>query len=418
MGTSDVSLAVERRIVGLIAAVHFVNILDFMVVMPLGPDFSAELGIPTAKLGVVGGAYTAAAAISGLAGAAVLDRFDRRKALGVALVGLMAGTVAGGLATGLGTMLAARVLAGTFGGPATSLGLAILTDTVPVERRGKALGTVMSSFSVASILGVPVALEIARLGGWRMPFFAVAGLGLVLAGGAIALLPPVRGHLDRAATAPPPRPVGAFFRDPAVLLALGGMAAATVSGFAVIPNLSSYLQYNLGYPRDGLGLLYGVGGVVSFVTLQAAGRLVDRQGPLLSVATGTVLFAANLAFGFAWPVAGAPAMVLFTMFMFANGFRMVGLHAQSTRVPLPAERARFMSAQSAVQHLAASAGAVLAASLLTERDDLALIGMERVAALALGVSFLVPVLVAAVQVALRRRDALDESRPAPSIDRE
>lgn len=412
------SLAAERRVVGLIGAVSFVNILDFMVVMPLGPDFAAELGIPTAKLGLVGGAYTAAAAIAGLVGAVALDRFDRRKALGVALVGLMAGTVAGGLATGLGSMLAARVLAGAFGGPATSLGYAILTDVVPVERRGKALGAVMSSFSVASILGVPVALELARWGGWRTPFFAIAALGLVLAGGAIWLLPPVRGHLDRPADAPARRPVGAFLRDPAVLLALLGMAAATVSGFAVIPNLSSYIQYNLGYPRESLGLLYGVGGFISFFTLRAAGRLVDRHGPLISVATGTVLFAGNLALGFAWPVAGLPVMALFCMFMFANGFRMVGLNTLATRVPLPPERARFMSAQSAVQHLAASAGAMLAAAILAERDDHALIGMDRVAALALAVSILVPVLVAAIQASLRRRDAVAESRPAPSVDRE
>src|SRR5437763_8318960 len=91
----------ERAVVLLVAAVQFVNILDFVMVMPLGPDFAAALAIPESKLGLVAGSYTAAAAISGIIGSYFLDRFDRRAALGVAMLGLVAGTAAGGLATGL-----------------------------------------------------------------------------------------------------------------------------------------------------------------------------------------------------------------------------------------------------------------------------------------------------------------------------
>jgi predicted MFS family arabinose efflux permease len=113
----------ERFIVLLVAAVQFVNVLDFMMVMPLGPDFARGLGIPTASLGLVSGSYAVAAALAGFLGASFLDRFDRRKALAVAITGLVAGTAAGALAQGLATMILARVVAGAFGGPATSLAL-------------------------------------------------------------------------------------------------------------------------------------------------------------------------------------------------------------------------------------------------------------------------------------------------------
>jgi predicted MFS family arabinose efflux permease len=115
----------ERKIIFLLAAVSFVNILDFMMVMPLGPDFARSLGIPASKLGIIGGSYTAAAAVAGLIGALFLDRFDRRSALAVAMLGLVTGTAAGGLSRGFGTLVASRVLAGMFGGPATSVGLSI-----------------------------------------------------------------------------------------------------------------------------------------------------------------------------------------------------------------------------------------------------------------------------------------------------
>src|SRR5688572_33450144 len=93
----------ERAIIFCVGAVQFVNILDFMIVMPLGPDFAKALGIPLSHLGYVGGSYTAAACVSGVAGAFFLDRFDRKKALGVSLAGLVLGTLAGAFARGLGT---------------------------------------------------------------------------------------------------------------------------------------------------------------------------------------------------------------------------------------------------------------------------------------------------------------------------
>src|SRR5216110_3166768 len=116
----------ERKLVFLLACVQFINIVDFMMVMPLGPDFARALGMPVDRLGLVAGSYTAAAAIAGLVAAQFLDRFDRRKALFVAMLGLVTATAAGGMATGLGTMLLARIMAGMFGGPATSLSLSIL----------------------------------------------------------------------------------------------------------------------------------------------------------------------------------------------------------------------------------------------------------------------------------------------------
>src|SRR5688572_15137825 len=110
----------ERAIVRLIAAVQFVNILDFVMVMPMGPTFAKQLGFPASEIGHVASAYTYSAAVVGFLGSFVLDRFDRRTALTAALAGLGLATAAGALATDLDTLMAARAVAGLFGGPATS----------------------------------------------------------------------------------------------------------------------------------------------------------------------------------------------------------------------------------------------------------------------------------------------------------
>src|ERR1035437_364115 len=104
----------ERKLIFLISAVQFINIVDFMMVMPMGPDFAPALGIATSKLGLVGGSYGAAAAIAGILGSFFLDRFDRRKVLFIALLGLAMGTIAGGFATDLWTLVGARIIAGIF----------------------------------------------------------------------------------------------------------------------------------------------------------------------------------------------------------------------------------------------------------------------------------------------------------------
>jgi predicted MFS family arabinose efflux permease len=388
----------ERTLLFLVGAVQFVNVLDFMMVMPLGPDFAAALGIATSRLGLVGGAYTFAAAVAGIAGAGLLDRFDRRTALGTAMLGLVVATFTGGLATGFGSMLAARLLAGFFGGPATSIALSIVADQVPPERRGKALGSVMSAFSVASVLGVPAGLELARIGGWRLPFFAVAGLGLALAGSSLALMPPMRGHLEHAG-APAPLPI---LRRPLVLLSLSGSATAFMASFAIIPNIAAHLQLNLGYPRARLGLLYMVGGAVTFGTMRLAGRLVDRTGAPRVAAGATALLVSVLAIGFAFPPAGLPILPVFVAFMVANSTRNVSMSTLSTQVPEAAERGRFMSAQSAVQHLAAAAGAALSSRILWESDG-RLLGMNRLVAFSGTLSLALPFIAAGVASGLRRR---------------
>ena len=51
----------ERKLLLLLGAVQFINVVDFMMVMPLGPDFACDLGIPLSNLGYIGGSYTAAA---------------------------------------------------------------------------------------------------------------------------------------------------------------------------------------------------------------------------------------------------------------------------------------------------------------------------------------------------------------------
>ncbi|MFM2247632.1 MAG: hypothetical protein RL071_3706 [Pseudomonadota bacterium] len=402
MSSAPALMPAERRVLLLLAAVQFVNIVDFMMVMPLGPDFARELGIAPDKLGVIGGSYTAAAAVAGVLGSTFLDRFDRRNALLLANLGLALGTAAAALAEGLGGLLAARVLAGLFGGPATALTYAVVTDLIPPERRGRAMGVVMGAFSIASVLGVPAGLELARMGGWRMPFLVVAGAGLAVGLLSRALLPPMRGHLDRGA---PAGPLAELLGRPLVLGALALNFSGLLARFSLIPFISAFVVLNLGLPREDLGGLYMLGGLASLLTLRVVGPMVDRVGMMRVywAATVALTITTGLAFLIEPPI--LPPTLLFPLFMASTSGANVALQTLFAAVPRPPERARYQSAQSAVQHLGAAAGASLGTLLLDGVDPTRLEGVPRIALFSMAITLLLPLGAAWVQGRLRAAPA-------------
>ncbi|MFA5121842.1 MFS transporter [Zavarzinia sp.] len=386
----------ERGVVAVVGAVQFVNILDFMMVMPLGPDFAVALGIDPAHLGIVAGAYTVAACLSGLLGSLVLDRFARRSALVVSLAGLGLGTIAGSFAFDLTSLVAARLVAGLFGGPATGLSLSVIADLIPEERRGRALGAVMGAFAIAAVAGVPAGLELARLADWRLPFFAVGAAGLTVAVLARFTLPP--GHRV-AAVRPSFR---GYFRRPAYLLAFAGVGAANMQAFLIFPSTTAFLQFNLGFPRDDLGLLYMIGGGLSLVGMRLTGRIVDRLGTSRVNVVATIVLALLLFGAFVIMPPPAPMLVLFPCFMLAMSARNVATQTLMTKVPIASERAGFMSLSSACQHLTASAGAGISSLLLTTDTAGRLVGMPTLAFIAIFCAALVPVVQATIEVLIKR----------------
>ncbi len=388
----------------LVTLIQLVNVLDFVMVMPLGHDFAIALSFSESKLGLVGGSYTLSAAIIGLLSSRFLDRYDRRAALTVAMLGLVISTAAGGFATGLPSMMAARIAAGAFGGPATSLSLAIIADVVPPERRGKAMGTVMAAFSIASVVGVPAGLYVAELGSWRTPFFALAALGFLVSLYAARALPSLRGHLDGVRR--PATSTLELVRRPEVTMMLGAVAAMMLSAFMVIPYIRSFLQNNHHYPEASIKYLYLVGGVASFVVVRFTGRVVDRIGSAPVAALGTVLISACLVIGFlpAHPI--LPVMFVFSVFMCTASLRGVPLSVLSSKLAAPHERAQYMSLQSAMQHIAASIGAIAASWILTTAPDQSLVHMEIVVGLSVVLAAMMPLLLWRVERRVRARDAL------------
>src|SRR6266478_9103189 len=188
----------ERLSLFVLAAIQFTSVLDFLIILPLGPQYMRVFHIGTAQFGWIVSAYAISAGISGIAAGFFLDRFDRKRALLGLYLGFTVGTLFCALAPTYHLLVAARAVAGAFGGVVGALILAIVGDVIPEQRRGAAMGLVMSSFSVASIVGVPIGLLLASHINWHVPFCVLAGLSLVILGATAQVMPSLRGHLRHA----------------------------------------------------------------------------------------------------------------------------------------------------------------------------------------------------------------------------
>ena len=370
--------------------------VDFVMVMPLGPDFARTINMDASAIGMVGGVFTLAAAVAALAVYRFLDRFNRKRALIVSVLALAFTTALTGLAWDYYSLLVFRTLAGLAAGPVTALALATLTDGVAVERRGRAFGMVVAAFSASAVVGVPLGLELARLFSWPTAFLAV-GVGALLVAICIYRYMPDLG-------APSTRPalsLKQIANSRRHQLGPGVMFVAVFSIFLLIPQLSGYWQFNRGFPREYLSLLYMAGGVTAFLMSSVAGKLVDSQGAMFPM----VLFASGLiaitfvSFTLALAI---PVVVIFVLYMGFAAARSVPSQMLSSMVPQPHQRAGYMALQSATQSLGAGVGSVLSSMMVYELPDHSLVNVPFVSVLSICCLFLLIWLCSRLQVELQR----------------
>jgi len=367
----------ERGLLWLLALTQFTLIIDFMVIMPLGPQVMQAFRISPPEFATAVSAYSWCSGLSGLLAATYIDRFDRRRLL-LAVYALFAlSNAACACAGSFPLLLAARAFAGITGGVLGALIMAIIADVIPLARRGAATGTVMTAFSIAAIAGVPAGVLLGAHLGWAAPFWVLAALSVLIWFACSRIVPPLADHLVERPT-PLAQVVPRLWRlvtNPHHVNAYALMFLTMLSNMTVIPFISPMLVANHGVPPTHLSWMYMAGGAATFFTSRAIGRLADRLGrhlvfrlfALLSVPA--VLLITHLP--------NAPYAVLLTLFavcMVMMSARTVPMQAIITTVPAAPERGAFLSASSAVQALASGSGAWLGGLWLSTSGSGQLLG--------------------------------------------
>src|SRR6266853_248324 len=326
-----------------LSGIQFSQMVDFMVLMPLGTQLMRQFDITPTQLGFFVSIYAVAASLSGFFSALVIDRFDRRTAM-LALYACFAATMAACAAA-----------------PSYALLLAARTA-------GRAFGAVMSAFSLASILGVPISLYLALHFTWRAPYVFLAALCSAILLAAWFVIPPVRAHLaaDRERNALTQLRV--VFGEANHLRIFAFSALLVFSGFLVFPFIAPYLVTNVGVGEAQLPLVYLIAGAAALLTVRLVGGWSDSLGRRAVFAAAAVATAISALAMTSLPRSPLFLAMAVTMLLFAaSSARMVPAMALITSGAAPRLRGSVMSFNASIQQLAAGAASFVA-SLVVGRS--------------------------------------------------
>jgi EmrB/QacA subfamily drug resistance transporter len=223
----------------------FMTTLDNLVVTMALPTIQRDLHASISGLEWTVNAYTLTFAVLLLMGAALGDRFGRKRLFLIGIGIFTLGSAAAALAPSIGALIAARALQGVGGAIVTPLTLTLLTEAVPAQRRGLALGAWGGISGLGVALGPLVGGAVVQGISWQWIFWLNVPLGLLVLPLGLARLRESRG--------------------PSLRLDLPGVAIVTAGALGLVWGLVRANQQGWTSPEIVGSLVAGVALLVAFV---------------------------------------------------------------------------------------------------------------------------------------------------------
>ena len=341
-------------------------------------ELCAEFGVGPQFLGTVTLARGLAQSVVALAAGPLCRKFDRTRVIGLGVLGWALATALVGAARSPAALLAARAVNGAGLGVVIPVAYALASDLYPPSRHGRAFGIMYLSGNLGGLGGALLATELAAhagpVAGWRVPFYLIALLSMLVGGVVLAAArePPARRFAARLSAADAASDVVSVLRlrslQVIVFQGLFGSMPWFALGFLVL-----WLEL-LGFPNRTAALLRLAfdtgalaGSVVAALLIDRAAATFPRFGvPALaqvSVGSGIPLFGIIL---FGLPAIGAPpsayaAMLLLTgtLITWCGPINNTVMAA----VTVPEQRGTIYGVDRLLEGLSAPAGSILVGAL-------------------------------------------------------
>lgn len=374
-----------------IAFIQFTNALEYMVFNPIFLYMAADFSVPVSYAGYVSAAYTLAAVISGIGAFFWIGGVEKQRFLMLNITLLGVTTLLIATTQQFYWLLALRLLAGLLGGTTMGVGIGLLLNAAPAALHGRMLATVIASFSLVSIVGMPGMLYLCEVASWRVALAAIGGLCL-LAAVLVALFVP--------RDAPQPQAAAPVTLDRRLLLFAAAAGLTQFSPMLLIPVLAPLLTQRLQVVDAHLSWLFFIGGVAGYLATVLAGRWLQRFGAVTLTVGATLLLLGSL-----WLAArgGDRGELFMVAFLAAAYARLVAISSLSMRWPDNRQRAAFGVLQTALIHLSATVAFLLSSTLLS--GGLTPLSLQRLLWLCTLSAVAVAPLSVWLQARLRQRDA-------------
>jgi predicted MFS family arabinose efflux permease len=295
---------------------------QIMIISPILPQIGEQLDIADTLLGTLVTAYSLMVGLFAVISGPISDRIGRRRILLMGTGIMVVSLVCHYLVVDYFSFLAVRVFSGAAGGILSGAAVSYIGDCFPYNKRGWAVGWVMSGSAFGQIFGIPLGVVLAGHFGFRAPFYLFAitmALTYILIW--LRLPQPPIGKREGRLT------LKGAVRDYWAMLMRREIASAAVAFFLVFLGWSMYVVYlptwlerSLDFSPNQVATLFLVGGIANVISGPQAGKLSDRIGRKLIVLLSCVgLFIVMLgttlvirSFWIAYPVFFA-TMVLIAM---------------------------------------------------------------------------------------------------------
>lgn len=280
----------QFRRLSVLIAVGFVDMLGFMLVLPLLPFYALNMHASDLQVGIITAAFPIAQLISAPLWGRVSDRYGRRPALLIGLLGSGVAFLIFGFANSLWLLFLSRFAQGA-GGGTTGVAQAYVADTVRPADRARALGWLSSASQAGVIVGPMIGLAAVKLG-TQAPGLIAAGLCAINIFFAWRWLPESKGEVKTSA---PVRQVWApaleVLRNPAArvsqLIWIYGMGMFGFSAITAV--LPLFLAAKFGVNEHTFGYFLTYFGVLSIgIRTAMLGPVVRRFGERGTVRLGCV----------------------------------------------------------------------------------------------------------------------------------
>ncbi|MCC7366036.1 MAG: MFS transporter [Dehalococcoidia bacterium] len=348
-------------ILALLCVASFSAAFNNLIVSPILPDISDDLGVRVAVAGLLVTGYAIAGGVAAVAAGPLLERVGRRRVVVTGMGLLTVATVCSAFAPTFVALVGCRVVAG--------LGVACLTPAVfsavgdyfEYHERGRAMGWVITANTSASILGVPAGAVISGVFSWRATFVILA---VLLALFTLLLWRKMPGETPAGGQREGMGAVVAAMRDRTVAMALTSSFLATAYWFCFVTYMGAYFHDEFGLPKWALGGLTMTMGIGVLIGGNVGGRLADRVGKRPIVLWTTALSGTFLLL----ETTLAPHIVVAGAFVFGfaacGGARFTGAQAQLTELA-PERRSTVMALSAAGQQFGIVAGSLTGSLVLT-----------------------------------------------------